>query len=98
MGLPAKLGSTAARGRWIARGAWLLALAEIAVQVKDHLDARVTPDDRRRLLEIVKSSKGRPSNLNRRERFELKRILDKIEPAELAKGVASSAAGLRNRN
>ncbi len=87
-------GSTAARGKWVARGAWLLAAAEIAIAVKDHLDQRLAADDYRRLAEIVRSSKGRPSNLSVRERLELKRIIERIEPTELAKGVAAQASGI----
>jgi 23S rRNA pseudoU1915 N3-methylase RlmH len=88
------VGGTAARGKWIARGAWLLALAEVAVLVKSHLD-RLDAEERSRLVEIVRNSKGRPANLSRREKSELKRMLDKIEPNELVKGVAASAIGRR---
>ncbi len=99
--LPEKLGSvagsSAARTKWLARGAWLLALAEVAVVVKDHLAERLDNKDRDRLVEIVRTSKGRPSNLSIRERRDLKRILDKVEPGELVKGVAQSAGNLRNR-
>jgi len=83
-------GGTAARGKWLARSAWVLALAEIAVLVKDHLD-RLDGDERRRLIEIVGASKGRPSNLSRRQKMELKRLVDKIGPKELAEGVVGKA-------
>jgi hypothetical protein len=86
------VGGTAARGKWIARGAWVLALAEIAILVKDHLD-RLDGDERRRLVEIVSASKGRPANLSRREKAELKRLVDKIDPKELATGIATRATG-----
>ncbi len=42
------------------------------------------------MLEIVRSSKGRPSNLSDRERKELRALLGKVEPGELAKKVATS--------
>jgi hypothetical protein len=42
------------------------------------------------MLEIVRSSKGRPSNLSDRERKELRALLGKVEPADLAKKVATS--------
>ena len=87
-------GSGVSRGKWMARGAWLLALAEVAVLVKDHLD-RLDGDERRRLVEIVRNSKGLPSNLSRREKAELKRMFDKVEPNELVKGVAATAIGSR---
>lgn len=90
-------GSVAGRGRWLARGAWLLALAEVAVAVRDHLE-RLQPYERRRLVEIVRTSKGRPSSLSDRERRELRRMIDKVGPGELAKRVLSTATGFGGRS
>lgn len=87
----------AARGKWLARGAWLLAIAEGLVAVRNHLTDRLTEKDRRRLVEIVKSSKGLPTNLDDRERRELQALISKIEPKELVKTVASSSLGTRAR-
>jgi hypothetical protein len=90
-------GSAAARTRWLARGAWLLAAAEALVAVRNHLADRLDERDRRRLVEIVKTSKGRPSNLDDRERKELQRLIGKVEPRELIKTVARSGALRRRR-
>jgi tellurite resistance protein len=92
-------GAAAARGRWLARGAWLLAAAEVVVAVRNHLTDRLTAKERKRMVEIVRSSKGRPSNLSDRERGELRGLLGKVEPGELAKKVATSpfAGRLRRR-
>src|ERR687898_2782436 len=92
-------GAAAARGRWLARGAWLLAAAEVVVEVRDHLAERLSETDRRRLVEIVRSSRGRPSNLDDRERRELQQLLAKIEPRELVGTVARTgfAGRLRRR-
>jgi hypothetical protein len=92
-------GAAAARGRWLARGAWLLAAAEVVVAVRNHLTDRLTGKERKRMVEIVRSSKGRPSNLSDRERRELRGLLGKVEPGELAKKVATSpfAGRLRRR-
>jgi hypothetical protein len=55
------------------------------------------------MVEIVKASKGRPSNLSDRQRKELRTLLDKVEPRELAKTVATSgfagrfAKGMRRK-
>ncbi|CAN5438572.1 hypothetical protein BH20ACT15_BH20ACT15_06760 [soil metagenome] len=87
------VGSTAARGTWLARGAWLLALAEALMAVRNHLTSRLSEKDRARLVEIVRTSKGRPANLSNRERRELKELFDKVEPKELAKTVAASGLG-----
>jgi enhancing lycopene biosynthesis protein 2 len=82
--------AAAARGKWLARGAWLLTAAEVVLAVKDHITHRLTPRERNRIVEIVRSSKGRPSNLSDRERRELHALLGKVEPGELAKRVAAS--------
>lgn len=87
------VGSTAARGTWLARGAWLLAIAEAVMAVKNHLDTHLSARDRARLVEVVKATKGNPMNLTERERRDLKSILDKVEPKELAKTVAASGLG-----
>src|SRR5688500_10892485 len=92
-------GAAAARGRWLARGAWLLAAAEVVLAVRDHIAGRLSEKERRRMVEIVRSSKGRPSNLSDRERKELRSLLGQVEPRELVKRVATTgfAARLRKR-
>src|SRR3954470_7657112 len=92
-------GAAAARGKWLARGAWLLAAGEVVVAVRNHVTDRLTAKERKRMLEIVRSSKGRPANLSDRERKELRALLGKVEPADLAKKVATSpfAGRLRRR-
>lgn len=96
-------GAAAARGRWLARGAWLLAAAEVVLAVRNHVATRLSEKDRQRMVEIVKASKGRPSNLSDRQRKELKALLAQIEPRELAKTVATSgfagrfAKGMRRK-
>lgn len=95
--------AAADRGRWLARGAWLLAAAEIVLAVRNHVATRLSEKDRQRMVEIVKASKGRPSNLSDRQRKELKSLLNQVEPRELAKTVATSgfaskfAKGLRRK-
>lgn len=82
--------AAAERGKWLARGAWLLAAAEVVMAVKNHVTDRLSSKERNRIVEIVRSSKGRPSNLSNRERAELQAMLVKVEPRELAKKVATS--------
>jgi tellurite resistance protein len=92
-------GAAAERGKWLARGAWLLAAAEVVMAVKNHVSDRLTPRERNRILEILRTSKGRPTNLSNRERRELQSLLAKVEPRDLAKKVATSpfAGRLRRR-
>jgi enhancing lycopene biosynthesis protein 2 len=88
-------GAAVDRTRWLARGAWLLAAGEVVLAVRNHVTSRLTEKDRQRMVEIVRSSKGRPSNLSDRERRELKALLAKVEPRELGKTVASSGFASR---
>jgi len=90
-------GAAAARGRWLARGAWLLAAAEVVVAVRNHITGRLTEKERRRMVEIVRSSRGRPSNLSDRERRELRTLLAKVEPRELAMTVTKTGLARRFR-
>jgi hypothetical protein len=88
-------GAAATRARWLARGAWLLAAAEVVVAIRDHIAGRLSERERRRMVEIVRSSKGRPSNLSDRERKELQSLLAKVEPRELLKTVGTTGFGKR---
>ena len=91
------MGSAASRGRWLARGAWLLAAAEVVVALRDHVTSRLSDKERRRMVEIVRSSKGRPSKLSDRERKELGSLLAKTEPREMLKTIAASGFASRFR-
>ncbi len=57
----------------------LLAAAEIAILARQHLN-RLTPAERRRLVELVKKGRGRPSHLSEPEREELHTLVAKTEP------------------
>jgi hypothetical protein len=57
----------------------LLALGEIAILAKDHL-FRLQPDERKRLIGLVQTSRGRAGNLSEAERNELAELLGKLEP------------------
>src|SRR4051812_22768087 len=61
----------------------VLALAEIALLARDHV-SRLDPQDRRRLLELVRKGHGRTRNLNDDERAELYALLAKAEPRRFA--------------
>jgi tellurite resistance protein len=91
--------AAATRGRWLARGAWLLAAAEVVIAVRQHITGRLSEKERSRMVEIVRSSKGRPSNLSDRERRELRSLLAKVEPRQLAQTVATTgfARGFKRR-
>lgn len=56
----------------------LLSAAELALVARDHL-RQLDPDERRRLIELVRAGRGRPSRLSRSQRNELQELLDKLE-------------------
>jgi hypothetical protein len=57
----------------------LLALGEILVLAKEHLD-KLEPQERRRLIVLLRDGRGRPSNLSKRQRAELEGLIAKAEP------------------
>jgi hypothetical protein len=60
----------------------LLTVAELALVTRDHL-MRVTPEERRRLVTLVRVGRGRRDRLTEAERLELENIVDKLAPREL---------------
>ncbi len=61
----------------------LLALAEIAVIAQGHFN-RLSPEERRRLVMLVRIGRGRRSNLTLSERNELSDLVAKVAPREFA--------------
>lgn len=61
----------------------LIALAELIVIARAHI-AKLDPAEWRRLLELVRTARGRPSNLSARQRRELRTLIEKVEPRVFA--------------
>ena len=57
----------------------LLAAAEIALLARDHI-AQLEPDERHRIVELLRKGRGRRRNLSDRERDELAGLVAKAEP------------------
>src|SRR3954447_22842157 len=57
----------------------LLAVAEVAMLAKGHVE-RLTPEERRRFIQLVQMSRGRKGNLSQTERTELAGLVNKMEP------------------
>ena len=66
----------------------LIAIAEIGMLARQHL-LRLIPADRRRLVELLRIARGRPSNLSKSQREELADLVAKLEPRLLAGEAAS---------
>jgi hypothetical protein len=65
----------------------LLAIGEIALLARTHA-TKLSAEERRRLLQLVRQGRGRPSKLSADERDELARLVSKAEPRLFAGSVA----------
>jgi hypothetical protein len=65
----------------------LIALGEIAILAKDHL-YRLEPQERKRLVALVQTSRGRTGNLSETERRELAELLGKMDTRAFAGNAA----------
>lgn len=61
----------------------LLMIGEIAVLARDHA-SRLSAAEWRRLVELMRIARGRPSNLSARQRSELESLVAKAEPRAFA--------------
>ena len=79
-------------------GPWAraLAIAEIALVVKHHLD-RLGPGEGAELRDLIVKSRGRPGNLTQLERARVYELVRKLEPAAFARSAATRAMPLRRR-
>jgi hypothetical protein len=65
----------------------LLAIGEIVLLARTHV-TKLTAEERRRLVSLVREGRGRPSRLSDSERDELQRLVAKAEPRIFAGEVA----------
>ena len=71
----------------------LLSAAEVAILAKDHVQ-RLTPAQRRRLVHLVRTGRGRTNRLTPRERTELEGLLATLEPRRLLGDAADKLSPL----
>jgi hypothetical protein len=64
---------------------WLMVF-ELAVTLRKHWQ-RLEPADRTRLAELVRKSQGRPNRLTAEERADMRRLVAKLEPGQIARSV-----------
>jgi hypothetical protein len=70
---------------------WAFAVAEALTTTRRHF-AGVDPKVRRRATELVRRSKGRPSNLTSAEKQELRRLVGQMDLWQLSKDLAAVAS------
>ncbi|CAB4907255.1 unannotated protein [freshwater metagenome] len=73
---------------------WLLVL-DLAREGHAHWQSQLTPRERTRLLELLRTSKGRPSALGPKEQAELKALGTKLDVKALGKRAAMTGVGVR---
>jgi hypothetical protein len=74
----------------------LIVLGELLLLAREHLH-KLEPQERRRVMELVRRGRGRPRNLSERERKELARLVEKAEPREFLGNAAKRVVGVRGR-
>jgi hypothetical protein len=71
----------------------LVALAELLILAREHV-IRLEPDERRRLVELVRLSRFHPGGLTQRERREFTALLAKAEPQLFLNRAAQKMTGV----
>ena len=84
----------ARRSRWLAERLWFIAAIEVAWLANRHW-RRLDSEERSRLRELIRKSRGRPSKLSSREREEAEQLLQKLDYAELGGSVATTLLPFR---
>jgi hypothetical protein len=72
----------------------LIVLGELLLLANEHLH-KLDPQERHKVLELVRRGHGRPRNLSERDRRELARLMEKAEPREFVKTAAKRMVGIR---
>jgi hypothetical protein len=70
---------------------WAFAVAEALAATRRHF-AGVDPKARRRAVELVRKSKGRPRNLTAQEKRELRDLVGEMDLWQLSKDLAAVAS------
>lgn len=72
----------------------VIILGELLLLAREHLQ-KLEPQERRRMLELVRRGRGRARNLNDRDRRELARLVEKAQPREFVSNAAKRVVGMR---
>lgn len=80
----------------LARRFPIVMLVQTALALRNHWNL-LEPKERGELARLIRDSKGRPGNLTKKERDELRRIVGKLDLLTLGKSVAGFGGGGRRR-
>jgi hypothetical protein len=69
---------------------------DLAFVAREHWQ-QLTIGERTRLNDLVRRSKGRPSNLSKRERDELRRLVDKLDVPGMGRAMIPFVGARRRR-
>ena len=95
MGLIGRMATRwARRTRFLAKRLWLVAGLQIAWIARGHW-RRLDAEERRRLLALIRKSRGRRSRLSGAERDEAAELLEKLDYAEFGGSVAGTLLPFR---
>ncbi len=72
----------------------LLAAGEIVMIAREHIE-KLEPQERRRLVELIRIGRGRPSHLSAAEQDELRELVAKAEPRLFVGLVADELSPVR---
>jgi hypothetical protein len=64
---------------------WVMVL-ELAITLRTHWK-RLAPDERAQLASLIKKSQGRPNRLTAKERTQVRALVAKLEPGQIARSV-----------
>src|SRR5262245_10164152 len=88
MGFLGRIGMRVARrSRWLGQRLWIIASAQVALLTWRHW-RRLDREERRRLIHLLRKSRGRAKRLSERERREMVELLERLNYAELGGGIA----------
>ena len=74
---------------------WVMVF-ELAVTLRRHW-RRLDPAERAELAALIKKSQGRPMRLDAAERLRVRRLVAKLEPAQIARSVVPIGRRARSR-
>ncbi|HWC24950.1 MAG TPA: hypothetical protein VG474_00065 [Solirubrobacteraceae bacterium] len=74
---------------------WVMVF-ELAVTLRRHWQ-RLEPGERAELATLIRKSQGRPTRLDASERMRVRRLVAKLEPAQIARSVVPIGRRARRR-